>query len=132
VSQRPHRCRTWAPRGQTPILEHNFNWKNLSAVAGLTFLNFYFRLYAGAVKSPEVVDFLQLLVRHIRTPVLLVWIVCRPTAAGSCATISSNSRVSSTSNIYPPTLQNSTRWNISGPTGSSTNFPISAPRTIGN
>jgi transposase len=73
VSQRPHRCRTWAPRGQTPILEHNFNWKNLSAVAGLTFLNFYFRLYAGAVKSPEVVDFLQLLVRHIRTPVLLVW-----------------------------------------------------------
>jgi hypothetical protein len=30
LSQRPHRCRTWAPRGQTPILQYNFNWKTLS------------------------------------------------------------------------------------------------------
>jgi len=73
LSQRPHRCRTWAPRGQTPILEFNFNWKSLSAVAGLTFLSFYFRLYAGAVKSPQVIDFLQALVQHIRKPLLLVW-----------------------------------------------------------
>ena len=73
MSQRPHRCRTWAPRGQTPILEFNFNWKSLSVVAGLTFLSFYFRLYAGAVKSPQVIDFLQALVQHIRKPLLLVW-----------------------------------------------------------
>jgi len=73
LSQRPHRCRTWAPRGQTPILEFNFNWKSLSVVAGLTFLSFYFRLYAGAVKSPQVIDFLQALVQHIRKPLLLVW-----------------------------------------------------------
>src|SRR5207248_2939707 len=73
LSQRPHRCRTWAPRGQTPILEFNFNWKSLSAVAGLTLLSFYFRLYAGAVKGPQVIDFLQALVQHIRKPLLLVW-----------------------------------------------------------
>lgn len=73
MSQRPHRCRTWAPRGQTPILQYNFNWKSLSAVAGLTFLNFYFRLYAGSIKSPQVVDFLKALVRHIRQPLTLVW-----------------------------------------------------------
>ena len=73
MSQRPHRCRTWAPRGQTPILEFNFNWKSLSAVAGLTLLSFYFRLYAGAVKSPQVIDFLQALVQHIGKPLLLVW-----------------------------------------------------------
>ena len=73
MSQRPHRCRTWAPRGQTPILEFNFNWKSLSAVAGLTFLSFYFRLYAGAVKSPQVIDFLQALMQRIRKPLLLVW-----------------------------------------------------------
>ena len=29
LSQRPHRCRTWSPRGQTPILQYNFNWKSL-------------------------------------------------------------------------------------------------------
>jgi transposase len=73
VSQRPHRCRTWAPRGQTPVLEYNFNWKSLSAVAGLTLLNFYFRLYPGAIKAPQVVDFLKALVRHVNRPLILVW-----------------------------------------------------------
>jgi hypothetical protein len=29
-------------RGQTPVLQYNFNWD--SAVAGITFYNFYFRL----------------------------------------------------------------------------------------
>lgn len=73
MSQRPHRCRTWAPRGQTPVLEYSFNWKSLSVVAGLTLLSFYFRLYAGAVKSAQVVDFLQALVRHIGRPLIAVW-----------------------------------------------------------
>jgi hypothetical protein len=73
LSQQPHRCRTWAPRGQTPVLEYNFNWKTLSVVAGLTRLNFYFRLYAGSVKAPQAVDFLRALVWHIRRPLLLVW-----------------------------------------------------------
>ena len=73
MSQRPHRCRTWAPKGQTPVLEYNFNWKSLSAVAGLTLLNFYFRLYPGAVKSPQVVDFLAALRRHISGLLIVVW-----------------------------------------------------------
>ena len=55
------------------MLEYNFNWKSLSAMAGLTFWNFYFRLYSGAVKSPQVIDFLQALVRHLARPLLLVW-----------------------------------------------------------
>jgi transposase len=42
-------------------------------VAGLTALNFYFRLYAGSVKGPQVVDFLRALIRHIPQPLLLVW-----------------------------------------------------------
>ena len=42
-------------------------------VAGLTMLNFYFRLYAGSVKAPQAVDFLRALVRHIPQPLLLVW-----------------------------------------------------------
>lgn len=55
------------------MLEYNFNWKSLSAVAGLTITTFFFRLYAGSVKSPQVIDFLQGLVRHIRRPMLVVW-----------------------------------------------------------
>ena len=73
LSQRPHRCRTWAPRGQTPVRDYNFNWKSLPAVAGLTAWNFYFRLYAGTVKSPQVVDFLTALARQIRRPMILAW-----------------------------------------------------------
>jgi len=42
-------------------------------VAGLTALNFYFRLYAGSVKGPQVVEFLAALVRHIPRPLLVVW-----------------------------------------------------------
>jgi transposase len=30
LSQKPHRCRTWAPRGQTPVLQYHFNWNTLS------------------------------------------------------------------------------------------------------
>ncbi len=53
--------------------EDNFKWKILLVVAGLTVLNFYFRLYAGSVKSPQRVDFLRALVRRIPQPLLLVW-----------------------------------------------------------
>jgi hypothetical protein len=35
-------------------LQYNFNWDTHSAVAGLTFFNFYFQLYKGSVKSAEV------------------------------------------------------------------------------
>jgi hypothetical protein len=34
LSERPHRCRTWSPRGQTPVLQYHFRWKTLSAIAG--------------------------------------------------------------------------------------------------
>jgi len=54
-------------------LQYNFNWKSLSVAAGLTEWNFYFRLYPGAVKKAQVLDFLQALVRHLRLPLLVVW-----------------------------------------------------------
>jgi transposase len=36
LSERPQQVRTWAPRGQTPVLHHHFNWKVLSAVVAIT------------------------------------------------------------------------------------------------
>jgi hypothetical protein len=44
ISQRPHRVRTWSPRGETPVLPYNFHWDTISAAAGIPFFNFYFRL----------------------------------------------------------------------------------------
>ena len=73
LSERPHRVRTWAPRGQTPVLQYHFNWKALSATAGITWSNFYFRFYQGAIRAPQVVDFLGQLLRHLRRKLLVVW-----------------------------------------------------------
>src|SRR5436305_1422875 len=73
LSQRPHRCRTWAPRGQTPVLQYHFNWKTLSAMAGVTWWNFYFRLYPGTIRSPQVIEFLTHLLRHLPGKLLIVW-----------------------------------------------------------
>ena len=73
LSERPHRCRTWAPRGQTPVLQYHFNWKTLSAIAGVTWWNFYFRLFPGAIRSPQIIEFLAHLSRHIPGKLLIVW-----------------------------------------------------------
>jgi transposase len=73
LSERPHRCRTWSPRGQTPVLQYHFNWKTLSAIAGVTWWNFYFRLFPGSVRSPQVIEFLQHLLYHLDCRLLVVW-----------------------------------------------------------
>jgi transposase len=64
--------RTWAPRGQTP-LQYHFNWKLLSATAGITWRNFYFRLYRGTIRTAQVLDFLNHLLRHVPGKLLLIW-----------------------------------------------------------
>ena len=73
LSLKPHRCRTWSPRGQTPVLQYHFNWKTLSAIAGVTWWKFYFRLYPRTIRSAEVVDFLRRLLRQIPGNVLVIW-----------------------------------------------------------
>jgi hypothetical protein len=44
LSERPTRVSTWAPKGCTPHVQFHFNWKHVSAIAGLTRTNFVFRL----------------------------------------------------------------------------------------
>jgi transposase len=73
LSERPCRARTWSPRGQTPILQYSFTWKQLSVIAGVSFWSFYFRLFPGAIKSPQVVEFLKALHRQIGSKLLIVW-----------------------------------------------------------
>jgi transposase len=73
LSERPHRCRTWARKGETPILQYHFHWKVLSAIAGITLWNFYFRLYPHTVRKEQVVAFLAQLLQHIPGKLLIVW-----------------------------------------------------------
>ena len=73
LSERPHRVRTWAPRGQTPVLQMHFNWHQLSAIAGVTFWNFYFKIVPGSFNGPRVIDFLRQLRRQIKRRLLVIW-----------------------------------------------------------
>src|SRR5258707_15809939 len=72
LSERPHRVRTWAPRGQTPVLQYHFNWKMLSAMAGAPWWNFYFRLFPGAVRSPQLIRFFAHLLWPVPVQLLIV------------------------------------------------------------
>lgn len=73
LSERPHRVRTWAPRGQPPVLQYCFNWNQLSVIAGVTVYRFYFRLFPGAIKSPPVIAFLSALKAQLKRKLLVIW-----------------------------------------------------------
>jgi transposase len=55
------------------VLQYHFNWDLLSAAAGVTWWNFYFRLFPGTIGGPQVVEFLQHLLRHLRGKLLVIW-----------------------------------------------------------
>jgi len=55
-------------------LQISFNWKQLSAIAGITIWNFYFKLYPGAIRSAQIIDFLKHLNRQLgRRKLLIIW-----------------------------------------------------------
>jgi transposase len=73
LSERPTRVRTWAPKGQTPVIQFHFNWKQLSVIAGMTRLHCLFRFHEGSIKKEQIVEFLKALKRHLKQPLLIVW-----------------------------------------------------------
>jgi transposase len=73
LSTKPTRVRTWSLRGQTPLLHESFGWKSLSIIGGLTLKRFCFQIHKGSLKSPQVVEFIQHLRRHIKGRLLLIW-----------------------------------------------------------
>lgn len=67
------------PEGETPVLQYSFSWKQLSVIAGLSHWRFYFRLYAGTIRTPQVIEFLQALQATIGKKLL---IICAATCSG--------------------------------------------------
>jgi transposase len=65
--------RTWAPKGQTPIIQQSFTWKQMSAIAGLSWWRFYFRFFDGTIKSEQIIEFLAALKQQIGKPLLIIW-----------------------------------------------------------
>jgi transposase len=55
------------------VLQYHFTWKTLSVMAGITWWNFYFRLFPGAIRSPQIIEFLAHLLRHLPGKLLIIW-----------------------------------------------------------
>jgi transposase len=78
VSERPTRVRTWALKGQTPVVQFHFNWHQLSLIAGMHFAGMCFRLHEGNIAKEQVVEFLKAMLAHFRRRLLVIWDSSRP------------------------------------------------------
>lgn len=81
--------RTWAPRGQTPILPQWDRRDRLSAISALTVsprrrrLGLYWALHRANVRGPAVLHFLRALRRHFPHGFTLIWDRARPHRAAA-------------------------------------------------
>jgi putative transposase len=75
----PFVAKTWAIRGQTPIVRHAFRWPKISAISALTTRNqLLFMVVDGSIGGAECQRFLIHLVRHVKGPIILIWDNNRP------------------------------------------------------
>jgi len=75
----PTVLRTWAPRGQTPVVRHRYKRDKVSVISGVSVspqrqrLNLYYRLHPlRNIGQVEVCEFLRYLLRHLRGPVIVL------------------------------------------------------------
>lgn len=79
VSLLPSVRATWAPRGQTPVLRHPFNWKRLSLAGALAYepdgsdAHLFFELRPGAYNDETLIAFLRELNEVEQRNVVLIW-----------------------------------------------------------
>jgi transposase len=70
----PMAVRTWAPRGQTPILRVKLTRDHLSVISGITLDGrLFLQMQEQAYTAETVVGFLRVLLRKIRGKVLVIW-----------------------------------------------------------
>ena len=70
----PAMPKTWAPRGQTPVLRHRMSWPKLSAIAAVApNPHIWMRLVRGTVRSRQVVSFVRYLLRTYPGRIMLFW-----------------------------------------------------------
>ncbi len=80
VSERPAVRRTWAPKGETPVLIHAFNWKRLSICAALGYRwdgersRLWFQTKPGSYNGESLIGFFRDRKKHLRgQKAILIW-----------------------------------------------------------
>lgn len=72
-------CRTWAPRGQTPIISYRYKHDKISVISGLSVsprlhrVGLYYAFHDKNIQHTEVCQFLRHLLRHLRGVVIVIW-----------------------------------------------------------
>jgi hypothetical protein len=75
----PNVRKTWAPRGDTPIVRHRYRHDRISVISGISIapqrqrVGLYFQAHAKNIQHDEVCQFLRHLLRHLRGPVIVIW-----------------------------------------------------------
>ena len=75
----PNVRRTWAPRGQTPILRHRVKRDKVSAISAVTVsgqrqrLGLYLHFHNANITHVEVALFLRELLTHLRGQLIVIW-----------------------------------------------------------
>ena len=66
--------RTWAPRGQTPVLRVKLTRDHLSAISGITLDGrLFMQVRPTSYDAEAVVGFLRVLLRKIKGSIVLIW-----------------------------------------------------------
>jgi len=72
----PNVAKTWAPRGQTPVIRHRYRRDKISVISGVSVspkrqrLGLFYQLYFQNIGQEEVCEFLRHLLRHLNGPVI--------------------------------------------------------------
>ena len=75
----PNLKRTWAPKGQTPIIRHQINRGKISAINALSIspqrkhIALYLRFRPGNLNGHAIREYVQELLRQIPGPIILLW-----------------------------------------------------------
>lgn len=79
ISERPTVRRTWAPRGQTPVISSTGSWKSRSLIGIISCTSrgrkpkLFLRIHARTIRSREVTHAVKELRRHLRGIIFLLW-----------------------------------------------------------
>ena len=66
--------RTYAPKKETPVLRHKLSHEHLSVISGITEQGrLYIQVREKSFNGPDVVEFLQHLLRHVSGKLLVIW-----------------------------------------------------------
>ncbi len=115
VSLTPLMPRTWAPKGKTPRIVHNVNGGKLSAIGGIDMSGeIYFRVHEESIKSEQVMEYLEQLLRHIDGYVIVLWDGLPAHSSNTLGSSERNTTTGSPSKVCLHTAPTSTRWSGSG------------------